>query len=116
MVTVRGDRAGVEVSSTGPRLFLPSVDATASRYSDGTTTLTMRDEAIRLEGPAGNVVCRSAPGEMPWEEARLRGVEVRAVGDDPGWILEIDEGMAMTFVADGGSTRVLGSRLGTCGR
>jgi uncharacterized membrane protein len=27
----------------------------------------------------------------PWEEARNRGVEFRAIGNEPGWFLEIDQ-------------------------
>jgi hypothetical protein len=106
-VIVRSTAAAMEVSSDGTRAILPLVDPRTSRYSNGTTTLTVLYEAIRLDGPAGNVVCLSAPGEVPWEDARRRGIEVRAVGDDPGWILEIDEGVAMTFVADGGATRLV---------
>ena len=27
----------------------------------------------------------------PWEEAKSRGIEFRAVGNEPGWFLEIDQ-------------------------
>jgi putative lipoprotein len=27
----------------------------------------------------------------PWEEARSRGIEFRALGNEPGWFLEIDQ-------------------------
>lgn len=27
----------------------------------------------------------------PWQEARSRGIEFRAVGNEPGWFLEIDQ-------------------------
>lgn len=36
----------------------------------------------------------------PWQEARLRGIEFRALGQEPGWYLEIDEGQVMHLVYD----------------
>jgi uncharacterized membrane protein len=34
----------------------------------------------------------SVPGATwdPWEDARSRGIDVRALGNEPGWFLEID--------------------------
>ena len=36
----------------------------------------------------------------PWEDARGRGIEFRAIGQEPGWFLEIDEGRSMHLVYD----------------
>ena len=38
----------------------------------------------------------------PWQEARDRGVEFRAVGQEPGWFLEIDTEKQMRIVYDYG--------------
>lgn len=36
----------------------------------------------------------------PWDEARRRGIDFRALGQEPGWYLEIDEGRSMHLVYD----------------
>lgn len=41
-------------------------------------------------------------GPDPWEAARARGIEYRALGQEPGWYLEIDEGVSMRLVYDYG--------------
>jgi len=51
--------------------------------------------------------CRLNPARVPWEEARRRGVHFRAVGQEPGWSLEIQHGRNMLFVSGYGSSRVL---------
>jgi heat shock protein HslJ len=42
----------------------------------------------------------------PWEQARLRGVEFRAIGQEPGWNLEIDQGREIRYVGDYGDTNI----------
>jgi putative lipoprotein len=36
----------------------------------------------------------------PWREARERGIEFRAVGQEPGWFLEIDQQREMRLLYD----------------
>ena len=108
-VTVRVYPDSVEVRSPGERsMVLPLVDSNPVRYANETTTLSGLQEYVRIDGPLGHLVCRSAPAEVPWEEARLRGIDFRAVGDDPGWTLDIDEGVRIEFVANHGATRLVG--------
>ena len=33
-------------------------------------------------------------GESPWESAKARGVAFRGVGNEPGWVVEVDAGIA----------------------
>ena len=40
-----------------------------------------------------------------WHKAKLRGVAFRAVGQEPGWLLEITNGEEILLVTDYGSTR-----------
>ena len=40
-----------------------------------------------------------------WHKARLRGVSFRAIGQEPGWLLEITDGVEILLVTDYGSTR-----------
>ncbi|MEW5916772.1 MAG: hypothetical protein AB1762_10215 [Gemmatimonadota bacterium] len=42
----------------------------------------------------------------PWDAARTRGVDFRAIGQEPGWMLEIDEGKSMYLLADYGEKKV----------
>ena len=39
-------------------------------------------------------------GPDPWEAAKERGIEFRALGQEPGWYLEIDDGTSMRLVYD----------------
>ena len=43
----------------------------------------------------------------PWEAARARGVTFRAVGNEPGWMLEIIDGKEVLMLADYGEKRVI---------
>jgi len=40
-----------------------------------------------------------------WHQAKLRGVAFRAIGQEPGWLLEITEGKGFLLVTDYGSNR-----------
>lgn len=42
----------------------------------------------------------------PWDEARARGVEFRAVGQEPGWSLDLDQGRTFHYTGDYGRTQV----------
>lgn len=41
-----------------------------------------------------------------WHKAKLRGVSFRAVGQEPGWLLEITTGEEFLLVTDYGGSRV----------
>lgn len=41
-----------------------------------------------------------------WHKAKLRGVSFRAVGQEPGWLLEITDGQEILLVSDYGENRV----------
>ena len=47
------------------------------------------------------------PERAPWEDARRRGVNFRAVGNEPGWYLEWQEGRQLLYVGSYGSERIL---------
>jgi len=88
-------------------LILPrSADPSEQRYSANGVTFWNAGNYASIEGPDGKYVCRNSPAEVAWEEARSRGIDVRAAGEDPEWSLEIDEGKGMEFVADSGATHV----------
>ncbi|MCC3145258.1 hypothetical protein LJ207_07965 [Halanaerobium sp. Z-7514] len=45
----------------------------------------------------------AAESSDPWQRAKERGVEFRAVGNEPGWHVEITEDKRINFVNDYGS-------------
>jgi uncharacterized membrane protein/membrane-bound inhibitor of C-type lysozyme len=59
------------------------------------------DEASIASAGSVHARCINQPAAVPWEEARLNGVDFRAVGRDPGWTLEVDAGAGIRFVTDG---------------
>jgi putative lipoprotein len=48
---------------------------------------------------------RAGPATSAWEEARRRGVDFRAVGNAPGWQLEIVDGESIVLVTGNGRDR-----------
>lgn len=107
IVTVRVFPARVEVTTANRKATLvETVQPSAVRYSDGSLTLSGLGELVRLEEPGAVSWCRLEPAEIPWQEARFRGIEFRAAGD-PAWSLEIDSGVAVEFAEGQGAARVV---------
>ena len=63
------------------------------------------DEAMLEVGKKRHVHCKNNRAEAIWEDAKLRGVDFRAVGNEPGWHLELTAGEKVVFVGDYGTTR-----------
>jgi putative lipoprotein len=61
----------------------------------------------RAESPTLNEVATSAERPDPWREARERGIDFRAIGQEPGWYLEIDDGVSMRLIYDYGERNVV---------
>ena len=62
----------------------------------------MRLPSVTL-GPAillAVIACRPAERPDPWQEARRRGIDFRAVGQEPGWLLEIDHEGSLRLAYD----------------
>ena len=108
------ERFTVRFENNNALLFLPMGFVTIPRvqsvsgakYSDGKTTVWHRGEQaiVNLGGkPMGN--CINNPKEVAWERARLDGVNLRAVGNNPGWYLEITNDKSIVFVTDNNKKR-----------
>jgi uncharacterized membrane protein len=65
-------------------------------------------EPDTADGAAAPAVTPPVDTAMPpdWETARRQGVDFRAVGQEPGWLLDVDEGRTLRYVGDYGETRV----------
>jgi putative lipoprotein len=94
------------------RLFLPEraitlphvISADGARYSDGAITYWSKgnDALLEVDG-ASRSGCTLDP---IWEAARDRGITFRAVGDEPGWVLEIVRDDSVRFSYDYGEHTV----------
>jgi len=95
-------------------LFLPhktvsllQVPADAGlKYSNGEIFFWLdRDKAKLDTGEKHYQNCLNNRARAIWEHAKLNGVDFRAVGNEPGWYLEIYEGRKIRFVADYGKVQ-----------
>ncbi len=105
-VRVRTDtvdiRYGTE-TATLPRV----ISASGERYAaDGVTFWNRGDEGL-LESPRISYTeCASRHAANPWVESGLLGYDFRAVGQEPGWLLEIDNERGMRVLTDYGETEI----------
>lgn len=104
---------GAAGDAAGDRVLRLAIDTAASgaRYrgqdSVGTVTFWEHQGEATLTGTGlPTRTCRAEAAASPWDEARLLGAEYRAVGQEPGWTVEVDEERRIQFVGDYGSTRV----------
>lgn len=85
----------MELSFSGRTVVLPiAVAASGARYADdaGNEFWTRGDSArLALAGEAARECTRSAR-PSPWFDAAARGVRFRAIGNEPGWLLEVGHG------------------------
>jgi membrane-bound inhibitor of C-type lysozyme/uncharacterized membrane protein len=82
--------------------------ASGTKYEEGDTLFWSKgDEAVFVVDQQRFEDCQLAPARVPWEDARRRGVDFRAVGNEPGWYLEIQRGRQLLFVGDYGMQRVM---------
>ena len=44
--------------------------------------------------------------QSPWEKAKEAGIDLRAIGQEPGWYVEIKNGEQIHFVTDYGETQI----------
>lgn len=68
--------------------------ASGARYADGRGTVFWNRgaEAMFMRPGFGTSQCVVTEARSPWIEARERGIVYRAVGQEPGWLVEVGEG------------------------
>ncbi|WP_457597229.1 COG3650 family protein [Hydrogenimonas sp.] len=95
--TVRHEKEGLWLFLPHQTVLLPFIDARR-----GPRTYLGEGVRLRLEGEEatlwwrGEHRCRYDRKAAIWEDAKLRGVDFRAVGQEPPWILELS-GQSATF-------------------
>ena len=79
-------------------LLLERVEAASGeRYEkEGVTAWLKGDDAIFTIDTVSVTACDPNPEESLWEAAKLDGVDFRAIGHEPGWVLEIRERSRLT--------------------
>lgn len=91
----------------GKTVRVPQVpSASGARYSDGRVVFWSKGEQALLEvGEVSHRGCRNDRARAVWEDAKLRGADFRAVGNEPGWFLEILYERRIVLVTDYGLAR-----------
>lgn len=79
--------------------------ASGARYGEGSLTYWSQGEEALLEvAGSEHVSCANNRRRAVWEHAKLNGADFRAVGNEPGWVLEIYP-RRMVLVTDYGEHR-----------
>jgi membrane-bound inhibitor of C-type lysozyme/uncharacterized membrane protein len=106
-LVVRLEDDAAWVFAPGETLKLPHVPAgSGARYEAGEAVLWMKgQEAMFTHAGHSYHGCRNNPARAVWEDAKLRGVDFRAVGNEPGWYLEISGKTHLLLVTDYGQNR-----------
>ena len=96
------------VFSDGQERVLPQVvAASGARYSDGCVTFWNKGDEALVERNGESFTVRVVDLEAdPWERARRVGVTLRAIGQEPGWLLEIQENRRVDLLLDYGDTHI----------
>jgi membrane-bound inhibitor of C-type lysozyme len=82
------------------------VSASGTLYSDGNLVFWGKGEQARLEiDQTIYTDCKNNPARAVWETAKLHGVDFRATGNEPGWILEIKEYGKTIFITGYGQRK-----------
>jgi putative lipoprotein len=93
------------------RLILPDTTVTLSRvdsasgakYGDDPYVYWSKGDQATIETPQASFTdCTNDEGGPGWMEARQRGVDFRAVGQEPGWLLDIHEEDSIALMTDYG--------------
>jgi putative lipoprotein len=105
--TARHDPGGIFLFLPGETAWLPEAPAASgAKYSDGRTTFWSKGEEALVEHDGRTYRdCRNDRRRAVWEDAKLNGVDFRAVGNEPGWYLHVyDKGSPerIDFVTDYG--------------
>ncbi|CAH0991938.1 hypothetical protein SIN8267_02053 [Sinobacterium norvegicum] len=93
----------------GKTVELPKVAAASGeKYSDGETTYWSHGEETMLETAGQRYSdCLIDRRASIWESAKLQGVDFRAVGNEPGWVLELGPDEQMTLVTNYGEEHIV---------
>ena len=107
-------RFTVRATTTEAWIFLPegtinlppsAVGSANAYFGDGIELRIVGDAATLKKGGSRTLNCQNDRAAAIWEHAKLNGADFRAVGNEPGWHLEILEGSRIVLVSDYGASR-----------
>ena len=82
------DRSATLFHSDGT-LMLRGEDGSRSAYGNDTLVLVQGERSAVLEAPGRRLACEEDRRQSIIEHAKLRGADYWAVGNEPGWTLEV---------------------------
>ena len=92
-------------------LFLPGTtldlaqvqSASGTKYTNGSYTFwSKNNEAVIESEKIKHTGCKNNRARAIWEHAKLNGADFRAVGNEPGWYMEISNKQDILLVTDYG--------------
>jgi putative lipoprotein len=90
----------------GTRRLDQTSSASGARYADAVTVFWTKGSAATLERQGAPAVsCEERRAESLREDARARGVTLRALGNEPGWVLEVGPGSHLSWTTNFGEVR-----------
>jgi len=90
----------------GTRRLDQTVSASGARYADSLVVFWTKGSTATLERQgAPPVQCEERRAESLREDARARGVVYRALGNEPGWVLEVGPASRLNWTTNFGQDR-----------
>jgi uncharacterized membrane protein len=86
---------------------LPQVPAASGvKFEEGGNMFWIKgNEAMLTTANRTHEDCKNNHRKAVWEHAKLNGVDFRAVGNEPGWVLEISNQANILFITNYGQSR-----------
>ena len=90
----------------GTRRLDQTVSASGARYADSVMSFWTKGSTATLERQGAPAVqCEERRADSLREDARARGVVYRALGNEPGWVLEIGPANQLSWTTNFGQDR-----------
>ncbi|WP_445663957.1 MliC family protein [Fodinibius sp. AD559] len=87
---------------------MPVKAGSGARYEGNSYLYWSKDNEAILQKPQGSfTTCQFVPEERSWAAAKLRGVDFRALGQEPGWFLEIQKEDQLKYVGNYGADTLI---------
>ena len=82
---------------------LPVPAGSGARYERNKYIYWSKGNEAILQKPKGSfMTCRHVPHEKSWAAAKLRGINFRATGQEPGWFVEVEDNAKTRYVGNYG--------------
>lgn len=87
---------------------MPVKAGSGARYEGNSYLYWSKGNKAILQKPQGSfMTCQSVPEERAWAAAKLRGVDFRALGQEPGWFLELQKENRLKYVGNYGEDTLI---------